>query len=38
MGDWILKDEELGGCDVVGLVLYVFVFYRGGFFILVVDF
>ena len=31
MESWILKDEELGGCDVVSLVLYVF------FFILVVD-
>ena len=38
MEGWILGVEELGGCDVVGLVLYVFEFYRDYFFILVVDF
>ena len=38
MEGWILGVEGLGGCDVVGLVLYVFVFYRGGFFIFVVYF
>ena len=34
----VFDGRVLSGYSVVGLILYVFMIYRGGFFIIVVDF